>query len=343
MLDRLSLLAPGWSERSAADVGVMLVELLAYAADNLSYRQDAIANEAYLATARQRVSVRRHARLVDYPLHDGCNARAWVQVDGARRTWSLPRGTPLLTRSGAVAGGADAAAARRCSDALAAGAIVFETAHDGDAVRRPATQLSFYTWGDDGCCLPRGATRATLRGAHPDARGRRRAGVRGECVSPTHLRARRCRPRQRWAVRLTDGDGGRRSVGSAVRPTARRTRRWTSPRSPGTRPTRCRSRCACRCKSGRASRSAWRSATSCSSITARPCATSRWARCPSRDLRRVAAAAGAQSCHRAEGEPIPARFRPALASAPLTQGFDLASDLRRSAHARRRLVAGELR
>ena len=30
------------------------------------YRQDAIANEAYLATARQRVSVRRHARLVDY-------------------------------------------------------------------------------------------------------------------------------------------------------------------------------------------------------------------------------------------------------------------------------------
>ena len=80
MLDRLNLLAPGWSERSAADVGVALVELLAYAADNLSYRQDAIANEAYLATAHKRVSVRRHARLVDYALHDGCNARAWVHV-----------------------------------------------------------------------------------------------------------------------------------------------------------------------------------------------------------------------------------------------------------------------
>ena len=62
MLDRLSLLAPGWRERSAADLGVALVELLAYAADNLSYRQDAIANEAYLNTARQRISVRRHAR-----------------------------------------------------------------------------------------------------------------------------------------------------------------------------------------------------------------------------------------------------------------------------------------
>ena len=81
MLDRLNLLTPGWTERSAADLGVALVELLAYAADNLSYRQDAIANEAYLATARKRVSVRRHARLVDYSLHEGCNARAWVHLE----------------------------------------------------------------------------------------------------------------------------------------------------------------------------------------------------------------------------------------------------------------------
>ena len=71
----------GLAERSAADLGVALVELLAYAADNLSYRQDAIANEAYLATARQRVSVRRHARLVDYFMHEGCNARAFVHFD----------------------------------------------------------------------------------------------------------------------------------------------------------------------------------------------------------------------------------------------------------------------
>jgi len=37
MLDRLNLLSPGWTERSAADLGVVLVELMAYAADNLSY------------------------------------------------------------------------------------------------------------------------------------------------------------------------------------------------------------------------------------------------------------------------------------------------------------------
>ena len=39
-----------------------------------------MATEAYLGTARRRVSVRRHARLVDYFMHDGCNARTWVQV-----------------------------------------------------------------------------------------------------------------------------------------------------------------------------------------------------------------------------------------------------------------------
>ena len=60
-----------------------LVELLAYSADQLSYYQDAVATEAYLGTARRRASVRRHARLVDYAMHDGANARAWVVVGPA--------------------------------------------------------------------------------------------------------------------------------------------------------------------------------------------------------------------------------------------------------------------
>src|SRR5438874_11382626 len=80
MLDHLALRVPGWTERSEADLGITLVELLAYVGDYLSYYQDAIATEAYLGTARQRISVRRHARLLDYAMHDGCNARAWVQV-----------------------------------------------------------------------------------------------------------------------------------------------------------------------------------------------------------------------------------------------------------------------
>ncbi|HEX5724719.1 MAG TPA: putative baseplate assembly protein [Longimicrobiaceae bacterium] len=164
MLDRLAVTMPGWTERSAADLGVALVEVLAYAADHLSYHQDAVATEAYLGTARRRVSVRRHARLVDYFVHDGANARAWVAfeveagsgADGA----VLPAGTQLLTEAAAAvdpeaAGGDPAAAAED------AGALVFETL-EPLALAAAHSRIRLHTWGDDRCCLPRGATRATL-------------------------------------------------------------------------------------------------------------------------------------------------------------------------------------
>jgi len=80
ILDRMAVTMPAWRESHVPDIGIMLVEVLAYAGDYLSYYQDAVATEAYLNTARQRISVRRHVRLVDYQMHEGCNARAWVTV-----------------------------------------------------------------------------------------------------------------------------------------------------------------------------------------------------------------------------------------------------------------------
>jgi len=108
MLDRMSELLPDWTERNPADVGIALVETLAYVADYLSYEQDAVATEAYLGTARRRVSVRRHTRLLDYPMHDGCNARVWAQVrvradlpdQGPGNPPALAAGTKLVTRMG---------------------------------------------------------------------------------------------------------------------------------------------------------------------------------------------------------------------------------------------------
>jgi predicted phage baseplate assembly protein len=83
LLDRLALTLPAWTERSEPDLLLALVELLAYEGDRLSYLQDAVATEAYLHTARQRISLRRHARLVDCFLREGCNARAWVFVEAS--------------------------------------------------------------------------------------------------------------------------------------------------------------------------------------------------------------------------------------------------------------------
>lgn len=160
LLDRLALLVPRWQERNAADGAMALVELLAYVGDYLSYRQDAIATEAYLGTARRRVSVRRHARLVDYDMHDGCNARTWAHVE-VTGTVALARGSQFLTAVPGLPNGAIAPAERE--RALSTGAQVFESMHRA-ILHSSLNRMEFYTWGARECCLPKGATRATLRG-----------------------------------------------------------------------------------------------------------------------------------------------------------------------------------
>ncbi|MEA2491127.1 MAG: hypothetical protein QOH21_2919 [Acidobacteriota bacterium] len=165
MLDRLSLLVPAWRDRSVADVGVALVETLAYVADHLSYRQDAVATEAYLDTARLRTSVRRHVRLVDYFLHDGSNARCFVHVHAGGLV-NLPAKTQLFTRLDGVPQRL-AVASDAYEEALGRGPVVFETMHAA-TLRAEHNELPFYTWGSKECCLPRGATKATLDGHFPD-------------------------------------------------------------------------------------------------------------------------------------------------------------------------------
>jgi Baseplate J-like protein len=174
MLDRLAVTMPEWKERSPADLGVMLVELVAYSADRLSYYQDAVATEAYLGTARKRVSVRRHARLLNYPMHDGCNARGWVvlQVKQAVKLLGpiapergiLPYpGTRFLTkRPNLPSGGLDD---KQFKAAVNEGAVVFETMYDVE-LNPAANQIQFYTWGDGDCYLPKGTTQATLQNPH---------------------------------------------------------------------------------------------------------------------------------------------------------------------------------
>jgi hypothetical protein len=146
ILDRLAQIAPGWTERHVPDLGVTLVELLAYAGDYLSYFQDAVATEAYLETARRRITVRRHARLVDYTLHEGCNARAFVcvqtdsnlRLERAEIEFSTGPGRETFEPLGDAPETVDLVAAH--------------------------SEIPIYTWGDAECCLPAGATAATLAG-----------------------------------------------------------------------------------------------------------------------------------------------------------------------------------
>src|SRR5690606_11184234 len=111
-------------------------------------RQDVIATEAYLETARLRTSVRRHARLVDYAMHEGANARAWVTVCvGDDVTWRagdvalytrVPGWPPALTEEHARA----AAEAPRHEVFLPV-----LGADDEIVLRRELGRIRLYIWG----------------------------------------------------------------------------------------------------------------------------------------------------------------------------------------------------
>ncbi len=165
MLDHLSVLAPNWTEKSPADLGHVLVETLAYAADYLSYYQDAVASEAYLSSARLRRSVRRHARLLDYFLHEGCNARVWVQIivtaDGVR----LAQGSHLLTD---IPGLKPVIDPIMYSEQLLQSPLVFATLHDIDLFKAH-NAIPLHTANvREAAMLPAGATHAWLKAEFMD-------------------------------------------------------------------------------------------------------------------------------------------------------------------------------
>ena len=227
LLDRLAVTMPDWTERHVPDIGITLVDLLACVGDYLSYYQDAVATEAYLDTARQRLSVRRHARLVDYRMHEGCNARAFVCVQTDTDIDPLGAGEFFFVTGvpGIPAVGSRVVRATDLEAVPASSYEVFEplVAHPGQAVTFLAahTEICFYTWGEEQCCLAAGATQATLLDEAPSAVQvpdaasagelrqralRLRPGdvlILEEVIGPTTGNPADADPRHRHAVRLT--------------------------------------------------------------------------------------------------------------------------------------------
>lgn len=219
MLDRLAVTIPDWPERNPADQAVAVVETLAYVADQISYHQDAAATEAYLGTARRRVSLRRHARLLDYRLNEGCNARTWVflevataadgkRLDGPDSDKDKDRpgaGALLVTQTSLPRGEISLMELDQLRDEAPA---FFETMHN-ITLWEAHNEINFYTWGDEQCCLPKGATRATLRNT-----GKQLHLQKGDCVLFEEVRGPKtgqpadADPSHRHIVRLTECTSG---------------------------------------------------------------------------------------------------------------------------------------
>lgn len=140
---------PEWRERSEADFGVVMLELLSAVADDLSYLQDRIHQEGTLANAKERRSLLRLARLVDYEPRPLTSARTILQcrVD----THSLPAGVRVSART------------------PEGGDVVFEIGGGlNDESQYPVSpawnELEPYWWDDDDRCLEPHATSMFVKG-----------------------------------------------------------------------------------------------------------------------------------------------------------------------------------
>ena len=171
LLDLLPRLNPNAIERNVADLRIVVTELLAYTADGLSYFQDAVPNEAYLATVRQRISARRLAKLIDYKMHDGRNAWAYLYAE-VTASFTLLQGSKVVSHitaplrgdakpPGVLINDSRITADTLETDAALASAVVFETTFPINLDPKN-NQIAIHTWGDDECCLASGTTEAFL-------------------------------------------------------------------------------------------------------------------------------------------------------------------------------------
>ncbi|HTX77636.1 MAG TPA: hypothetical protein VMD29_15610 [Terracidiphilus sp.] len=227
MLDRIAVLVPGWTETHEADPGITLVEALAYAADRVSYLQDAVNTEAYIGTARSRISLRRHARLVDYQVSEGANARAWACITVQKAGITIPQSTTFYPLVPGVPPAVDPnEQVYAASQLTASSGPVFESM-EALTLYTEQNEMEFYTWGDSQCCLPPGTTQATLTGKAPlGAYTSLKAGqvlIFEEKVGPLTGNPADADPTHRWAVRLTSAttkDNSGKALADPVNPGA---------------------------------------------------------------------------------------------------------------------------
>jgi len=144
LINAMRARVPGWEPTSEADLDQVILDLLAAEADELCDFQDRVMQEAYLGLARKRVSLARHARLMDYHIHQGNQAGTWLLAEvGANMA--------LPAQSGVWTGEAWDAP----------GAVIFVTEADQDCLV-DLNRLDLYTWGGAVTALDAGTGEAEL-------------------------------------------------------------------------------------------------------------------------------------------------------------------------------------
>ena len=218
LLNAMRERVPAWEPTSEADLDQVIINLLAAKGDELADKQDRIATEAFFPRARKRVSLARHARLMDYHIHQGNQASTLLAVEVAADL-TLGPGFAAWTGRGGPEGGE----------------VFLHDTRDLDADlngQRPVfamlNRLALYTWGELVGALEAGAVAADLTlptggMSQADAQNLRDALLLDlggpllleEVLNPETGRAPGRDPRQRHLLRLTSAETRFDPVGNA--------------------------------------------------------------------------------------------------------------------------------
>jgi len=160
LLEFASLRYPEWKERHEADIGIMLAEVMSAVGDEMAYYQDRIGREAYLKTASQQRSYRRHALLVDYQVHEGLAASSWLDI------------TVHNGMNGDIIAGTDVWAMNTKGQKInfEVGKGLFDLDTSGAVnkyhVDSLLNSLKPHVWDEDDTCLSVGSTELYIKGHH---------------------------------------------------------------------------------------------------------------------------------------------------------------------------------
>ena len=97
LLQLVSNKLPDWHYKSESDTRLVLLDIFSYVADELSYYQDRVANEAFLNTSTKKFSASSHLQLLDYKLHNGCSATAFIKINVNEKGF-IPQGFDISNK-----------------------------------------------------------------------------------------------------------------------------------------------------------------------------------------------------------------------------------------------------
>lgn len=100
MIEQLNVKLPEYTDNSSSDAGIVILELLAWSLDQISYYVDVLANEVFMSSAKERESVIEHTGKLGYVMLNSTPAKFYqvFEITPQGGDFIIPAGFRVKTR-----------------------------------------------------------------------------------------------------------------------------------------------------------------------------------------------------------------------------------------------------